>query len=713
MINRNCLAVILVLTLGTGCRFSTSLESSQVRSDGEPVSNPALFDAKEALKIIGGSIDEVVSAAAGGHEPFCAQKCHWHGAGDRGIPASKIQDWGQVTREFSDCLNKLALNPSAQFRCLLQDPRNDESDISPTRLGFFRAGLRGADRELFSGIFKAADDQIIRKVYAGNFPELTGGGAISPRFREDRLIEFLESAGMPVKGMGGNPEEMRAEDYVKAKAWILSSMDGLELAYKKATDTGAPSECLTKYQDPDFFFGSSGPNAGEGFFKATEKFNWQQKLLVTSDKPVAMFGCPRRAAPRDAVGTGALDCLAARHTTIPGDRYPEISTAGFSWAEKMLGNGLELPQKMRILKKFKGCQSTYWVRSSADGRFFAGGLRSDPGRCAPEGASGFVFDFANPKRQIGVNAPYDPGFFPDNEGFTFIAPEGGAMCDQRVLEADPTKDLMLNLSDPKICGQSTMGVYQHVGRGLQDSDPYLTVRSDNYQNDDGAYSEMRDPDVEPFAAASNKLEVWPFRKGNPGIGESPFEIAKTPTIIPVDYIGDFSISPSGRLIMARIGGMVQEKPTQLGYQLAVLDLEKKEFKKVASICMLGGKATMSFTERFIAIHHYPNDTDREDLSNPRLTTEAARNAAFEQLVNRADLGEPNTKGSSNIYVYDIVNQRKTRLTRMGPGQYALYPHFRADGWLYFVVRDTNTNSDYAMATDAAIRLEDPLFRTVR
>jgi hypothetical protein len=257
-----------------------------------------------------------------------------------------------------------------------------------------------------------------------------------------------------------------------------------------------------------------------------------------------------------------------------------------------------------------------------------------------------------------------------------------------------------------------MGVYQHVGRGLEDSDPYLTVRSDNYQNDDGAYAEMRDPSVEPFSEEKNTLEIWPFRKGDPGVGESPFEVSKTPTTISVDYRGDFSISPSGRLVMARIGGVVEGKPTHLGYQLSVLDLEHKEYKKVASVCMLGGKAELNFTERFMAVHHYPDDTDKEDLSNPELTTEAERSAAFEQIVNRSDVGDPPTKGSSNIYLYDIVNQRKIRITRMGPGQYALYPHFRADGWLYFVVRDTNASIDYAMATDAAIRLEDPMYDAV-
>jgi hypothetical protein len=37
----------------------------------------------------------------------------------------------------------------------------------------------------------------------------------------------------------------------------------------------------------------------------------------------------------------------------------------------------------------------------------------------------------------------------------------------------------------------------------------------------------------------------------------------------------------------------------------------------------------------------------------------------------------------------------------------LYPHFRSDGWLYFLVRDIRHEpaKDYIVATDAAIRLQ--------
>ena len=42
---------------------------------------------------------------------------------------------------------------------------------------------------------------------------------------------------------------------------------------------------------------------------------------------------------------------------------------------------------------------------------------------------------------------------------------------------------------------------------------------------------------------------------------------------------------------------------------------------------------------------------------------------------------------------------------MGPGQYALYPHFRSDGWMYYLVRDREAGREYIAASDAALVLE--------
>jgi len=53
---------------------------------------------------------------------------------------------------------------------------------------------------------------------------------------------------------------------------------------------------------------------------------------------------------------------------------------------------------------------------------------------------------------------------------------------------------------------------------------------------------------------------------------------------------------------------------------------------------------------------------------------------------------------------DLSTHKTTVVTHMNPGQYALYPHFRSDGWLYFLVRDTNTGVEHLVASDLALKL---------
>ncbi|MBX3209940.1 MAG: hypothetical protein KF764_33225, partial [Labilithrix sp.] len=61
------------------------------------------------------------------------------------------------------------------------------------------------------------------------------------------------------------------------------------------------------------------------------------------------------------------------------------------------------------------------------------------------------------------------------------------------------------------------------------------------------------------------------------------------------------------------------------------------------------------------------------------------------------------KGSADIIVIDFITGKKEVVTKMGPGQFALYPHFRSDGWLYFLVVDHETGKYYTVASDWAIR----------
>jgi hypothetical protein len=42
---------------------------------------------------------------------------------------------------------------------------------------------------------------------------------------------------------------------------------------------------------------------------------------------------------------------------------------------------------------------------------------------------------------------------------------------------------------------------------------------------------------------------------------------------------------------------------------------------------------------------------------------------------------------------------------MQPGQYALFPHFRSDGWIYFMVRTLGTENEHIVASDAALVIE--------
>jgi hypothetical protein len=100
--------------------------------------------------------------------------------------------------------------------------------------------------------------------------------------------------------------------------------------------------------------------------------------------------------------------------------------------------------------------------------------------------------------------------------------------------------------------------------------------------------------------------------------------------------------------------------------------------------MKGNKANWSFDERFLTTHHY---LTREDFDSDRAW------------------GAYKEKGGADIYVADVVTGKKQRITRMKPGQFALFPHYRSDGWLDFIVRDASgaDKKEYIVASDWSIR----------
>ena len=156
------------------------------------------------------------------------------------------------------------------------------------------------------------------------------------------------------------------------------------------------------------------------------------------------------------------------------------------------------------------------------------------------------------------------------------------------------------------------------------------------------------------------------------------------------FEGDTVLSPSTKLVISRFGNETH----QLGYVLRKLTTTPSGASytvtapEIARYCVAGAKPAISFDERYMVLHHYVGATDFPDLG-----FSSASDPAFQAIL---------AKGSSNIVIVDLVTGVRTRVTTMHAGQYALYPHFRSDGWIYFLVRDKVANKEYAMASDAVL-----------
>ena len=111
-------------------------------------------------------------------------------------------------------------------------------------------------------------------------------------------------------------------------------------------------------------------------------------------------------------------------------------------------------------------------------------------------------------------------------------------------------------------------------------------------------------------------------------------------------------------------------------------------QEVGRYCISGAKPSFSFDEKYFVTHHYVGPNDWQELG-----FSSANDGTFQEMLQ---------KGTSNIIIVNLATGARTRVTNMKPGQYALYPHFRSDGWFYFLVRDTNTDKEYAVASDATL-----------
>lgn len=413
---------------------------------------------------------------------------------------------------------------------------------------------------------------------------------------------------------------------------------------------GVPQLDATLPEDPAPTECLGGVSAAVGaHITGTATTSWR---AVNEQNNMLMFGCAEAA--------NTFECLAS---------YPAAGDESFStgWNVNVAG------QQQRILRH-SGYRSNFWTRSSADGRFVANGASSG-------GANSRIVDLA---RDVSIpgSALYDPAFLPDNTGFMFQQ-DTAYLCDQNLLIAEPES---ITYADEADCSETdNVGLYQHVGGALDSSD-YWAIDGQFVSDNGGRFPQGRDPRAS-FSSGS-ELRLTPII--HTGTGYDDLDTISVPT----PYEGDAVLSASSELIISRLRGPNER---QLGFVLRqvhstpTVDGYDVELEEVARYCINGGKPGFSYDDRWMVIHHYIGDADAVELGFT-----GPNDPAFENYATRA---------GANIYLIDTVTGGTTRITNMQPGQYALYPHFRSDGWIYFMVRTLGETSEHIVASDAALRLE--------
>lgn len=312
----------------------------------------------------------------------------------------------------------------------------------------------------------------------------------------------------------------------------------------------------------------------------------------------------------------------------------------------------DIPNLNVVTVRELGFNTSFWMRSSADGRFVGNG---------GSGMGGFgatITDLVT-GTNIGVQGSYDPGFFPNNDGF--IMQGGGAgLCGQSVLTRPDAIMDGIDFTEAGCTKAEGINLYQHVAVNLDGGD-YFIINS-QFTSDSG--SGGNDPRA-PFAEGST-MKFSPLVFNGADWSQKPAVVVKSP------YEGDSVLSPSGQMVISRFAG---PDGISLGYMLrrvvATPNGETYDIninQPLQFICTPGAKMNISYDERYSVTHHYENDT-------------------------------------SNIYVSDLLTGVTTKVTNMPAGTKALFPHFRSDGWIYF--QASGPDGDIAMATDAAIRLANP------
>ena len=364
---------------------------------------------------------------------------------------------------------------------------------------------------------------------------------------------------------------------------------------------------------------------------------------LNKEDGIAMFGC--------AGATSPLDCLA----TFP------LSTAN-TWSQ---GWGTAMPtSKLRILHQYN-YNSSFWTRSSADGRFVAHG----------GGPGGSTIIDLQLNRRIPADAQYDPGFFPDNSGFVI---QGGTKewCRQSLLTSAPAQ---ITFNEPECTNISVVGLYQHLG-AVRGGDYWAVAGQFVSDNGNG------EPSANFGSTSTSKL--------TPMIWNGTAYTTRTPISVVLPNEGDTIIAPSAKLLLDRAANASGEASFVLRALNAVPagTTYTVTTPVIGRYCLSGGKPAFSYDERWLVYHHWVQAADWQSLGFA-----SATDPAFTALV---------SAGTANIFLLELTTGVSRRITTMAAGQRALFPHFRSDGWIYFVVKRVPVAGNEAVvASDAALRLE--------
>jgi hypothetical protein len=444
-----------------------------------------------------------------------------------------------------------------------------------------------------------------------------------------QLTAFKKQLGMP-RGTDV-PQYTQAEFDIVAE-WFAR---GLPLLEESLPQDPAPSTC------------DSGVSSEVGVHVTAMKTQgWR---AVNNTNLMAMHGCGAATDPRD--------CLA----TVP------------LGVDQLYGKGWDLPGRgtARVLADVT-YSTSYWSRSSPDGRFIGHGVRNVPGS--------YIYDLQR-GTTVAIDVLYDPGFFPDNTGFVF---QGGPrnVCGMSVLTSNPTS---IAMTEAACSNLSSIGLYQHVGRALGGGD-YFAIDSDFVSDDGGHTATLEDPNT--FFDQNGYASFTPMLFNGTKFTSKPHVEVATP------FEGDTVLSPSAKLMIGRVSG---PGGRQIGYVLRKVNATMAGTSytitapEIARYCLSGGKPAFSFDERWIVYHHYVTSADAVELGFT-----GPSDPAFQPYLNA---------GAANVYLMELTTGVTKRVTNMQPGQYALFPHFRSDGWIYAQIRDTNTAHEYMIASDAALIAE--------